>query len=48
MLNNPNPENIDKNDNFFIDIYNYDKFKITEVISGKTINSNGSKRGEIS
>jgi DNA adenine methylase len=46
MLSNSNPKNVNKNDNFFEDIYK--GFCINEVSAKRMINSNAKGRGEIS
>lgn len=46
MLSNSNPKNVNKNDNFFEDIYK--GFYINEVSAKRIINSNAKGRGEIS
>lgn len=46
MLSNSNPKNVNKNDNFFEDIYR--GFCINEVSAKRMINSNAKGRGEIS
>ncbi len=46
MLSNSNPKNINKNDNFFEDIYK--GFCINEVSAKRMINANAKGRGEIS
>ena len=46
MLSNSNPKNVNKNDNFFEDIYK--GFFINEVSAKRMINSNAKGRGEIS
>ena len=46
MLSNSNPKNVNKNDNFFEDIYK--GFYINEVSTKRMINSNAKGRGEIS
>ena len=46
MLTNSNPKNIDKNDNFFDEIYN--GFNINEIYATRMINSNSKGRGKIS
>lgn len=45
ILSNSDPKNVDKNDNFFDDIYK--DFNIERVYAKRSINSNGSKRGAI-
>lgn len=46
MLSNSNPKNVNKDDNFFEDIYK--GFYINEVSAKRMINSNAKGRGEIS
>ena len=46
MLSNSNPKNINKNDNFFEDIYK--GFNINVVYANRCINSKATKRGAIS
>ena len=46
MLTNSNPKNVDKEDNFFEEIYN--GFNIHEVYAKRMINSKSNGRGEIS
>lgn len=46
MLSNSNPKNVNKDDNFFEDIYK--GFYINEVSAKRIINSNAKGRGEIS
>lgn len=46
MLSNSNPKNINKNDNFFEEIYK--DFKINEIFAKRMINCNSKGRGEIS
>lgn len=46
MLSNSNPKNTNEDDNFFHDMYK--DFTINEVMAGRMINSNASKRGKIS
>lgn len=46
MLSNSDPKNLDKNDNFFDDLYS--KFNIKRVYAKRAINSVGTKRGKIS
>lgn len=46
MLSNSNPKNVNKNDNFFEDIYK--GFCINEISAKRMINSNAKGRGEIS
>ena len=46
ILTNSNPKNIDKNDNFFDEIYN--GFNINEIYATRMINSNSKGRGKIS
>ncbi|MBJ7898649.1 MAG: Dam family site-specific DNA-(adenine-N6)-methyltransferase [Cyanobacteria bacterium RI_101] len=46
MLSNSDPKNIDKNDNFFDDLYS--NFKIHRIMANRMINSKASHRGAIS
>ncbi len=46
MLSNSNPKNINKDDNFFEDIYK--GFHINEIFAKRMINANSKGRGEIS
>ncbi|WP_231724058.1 DNA adenine methylase, partial [Oceanivirga salmonicida] len=46
VLSNSDPKNINENDNFFDDLYS--KFNIYRIQSKRRINSNASKRGNIS
>lgn len=46
MLSNSDPKNLDVEDNFFDDLY--ENFNIQRVYAKRSINSNGSKRGNIS
>ncbi len=46
ILSNADPKNIDKKDDFFDDLY--DGFSINRIHSKRRINSNASKRGDIS
>ena len=46
MLSNSNPKNVNKDDNFFENIYK--GFVINEVSAKRMINSNAKGRGEIS
>jgi len=45
MLSNSNPKNTDPEDDFFEELYS--QFNISEVSAKRSINSNASKRGEI-
>lgn len=45
MLSNSNPQNTDKNDNFFHDLYS--QYNINQVYASRMINSNASKRGKV-
>ena len=46
MLSNSNPKNTNKDDNFFVDLY--DGFKLNEVLANRNINSKGNGRKAIS
>ena len=46
MLSNSNPKNVNKDDNFFENIYK--GYVINEVSAKRMINSNAKGRGEIS
>lgn len=45
VLSNSDPKNIDKNDNFFDDLYK--DYSIDRIMAKRMINSNGSKRGMV-
>lgn len=45
MLSNSDPKNLDKNDNFFDDLYN--DYNIQRIYARRNINSNGKERGNI-
>lgn len=47
MLSNSDPKNVNKNDAFFDELYNKNKYNIFRVKAKRTINSNASSRGEI-
>lgn len=45
VLSNSDPKNINKNDNFFDDLYK--NYKISRIEAKRTINSNGKRRGMV-
>lgn len=45
VLSNSDPKNVDKNDNFFDELYK--KYTIDRIMAKRMINSNGEKRGRV-
>ena len=45
LLSNSDPKNVNKNDNFFDDLYN--SYEIHRVVAKRMINSNAGGRGKI-